>query len=351
MSQRIIQDDKYQLLQDVKTVDWLINNTNVDFFDPTKFTGYQRKINDKHCDKIVRYIEENPFFLPTPIICAIDGEYSCDEELRIVDGQHRIEAFRRLKKKNFELYSRIKDKQIPVIILEKADKIVEIETFITINKTSKKVDTSLALVLKNAINYKEISNSKDLIKRDYLSVEVARLLNDSEESVWYNRISFEETPRKGEYQLISLNAFVRPTRLLIKNLYDNNLLKMNFNNNSNIKDEIQTLYNYINKTWGMIEKKWPEAFTNEESGIRIIQGPIGYSSLTKFFVRELRSHAFLTINSFEDYIRFIDNCLSNTNVEVSKWAPGEYYSQFTSESGYNLISKDLSNNCEMQKFN
>lgn len=52
------------IIQTKKTVDWLVDHTKVNVFDPMTFQGYQRSIDKKHCDKIVAYLSKE-FFLPT----------------------------------------------------------------------------------------------------------------------------------------------------------------------------------------------------------------------------------------------------------------------------------------------
>ena len=64
----IMQDGK-QLVFTSKTIDWLVNNTYVSVFNPITFVGYQRQIDESHCQKIVNYLKTESF-LPTAIICA-----------------------------------------------------------------------------------------------------------------------------------------------------------------------------------------------------------------------------------------------------------------------------------------
>ena len=46
------QNEGFRVIQDKKTVDWLVNNTNVWQFDPLTFEGYQRKLEVNHWKKI-----------------------------------------------------------------------------------------------------------------------------------------------------------------------------------------------------------------------------------------------------------------------------------------------------------
>ena len=60
---KISQNKQLDLLQTKKTVDWLVNNTSVNVFNPINFTGYQRQIDNKHCSKIADYLKQDFFFL------------------------------------------------------------------------------------------------------------------------------------------------------------------------------------------------------------------------------------------------------------------------------------------------
>ena len=78
--------------------------------------------------------------MPTPIICSTDTEFSDDDSsLRVVDGQHRIHALKMIKRDNYKRYSEIEELEIPVIVMACVDEKLEIETFININKTAKKL--------------------------------------------------------------------------------------------------------------------------------------------------------------------------------------------------------------------
>ena len=72
---KISQNKQLDLKKKKKTVDWLVNNTSVNVFNPINFTGYQRQIDNKHCSKIADYLKQD-FFLPTAIICSTDKEYT-----------------------------------------------------------------------------------------------------------------------------------------------------------------------------------------------------------------------------------------------------------------------------------
>lgn len=334
---KIYQDKKYTIIQDKKTVDWLVNNSYVYEFDPIKFVGYQREIEENHCKKMIKYIEENNFFFPTSIICACDDPYDKNLKLRIVDGQHRIHAFRMLK--NSETYQAIADKEIPIIVLEKIELPDEIKTFININKKGKKVDTSLATVLNHSIVDKDDINKKRA-KIEYISVEVARELSVEKEGIWENQICFEGNAKKHN-QLISINAFVRSTNFLLLALTDANIISINWANKDELNKIKQDALEIIRSIWDCVVKKWPELFNKTIGMNSVIQGPIGYSSINKFIVFYLKENPITSKDVFLSNIRIWFDKISR---KYDKWISDDKiigYSSYSSEAGYTIIAKDL----------
>ncbi|MEQ7178066.1 DGQHR domain-containing protein [Enterococcus thailandicus] len=337
---RIRQGDN-SFLQTTKTVDWLVANTSVSVFDPVKFEGYQREINEIHCKKIVKYLEAQ-FYLPTPIICACDETYDPSTFLRIVDGQHRVHAFKELKKQNPSRYSEIKNYELSVIVMENVDVEIEIDTFITINKTSKRVDTSLAYILKNKINVDRNSENLTISKIDYLAVELAVKFSDN--YYWENKISFTgPTSNKGP-ETISLNAFVKATRRLIGQLDRKGIINITWNNKEEIDKCLNSVEKIVDNLWSHVMDKWPSLFHSGFEKLRIIQGPIGYSSITRFIANEIKDlhdkevEEIKMSDSLDDRIyKWIDS----VDLIEDVWLPGNRFSKFTSESGYNIVAAEL----------
>lgn len=335
----IEQNIDIKLVQEVQSVEWLVNNTSVREFNPLTFEGYQRKIDKNHCDKIVKYLE-NEFFLPTSIICAKNENES--KEYRIVDGQHRIEAFKILKKNNDKRYNEIKENQLSVICMIDADEKKEIDTFITINKASKRVDTSLAYILKNKINNKETSQNLTISKLDYVSVELAKKLTESynKKSLWQDRISFIGPPRKGP-EVISLSAFVRSTRRIVGQLYNKKIINVEWETQEDINQCLEEIISIFNILWESIYKKWPYLFESTYENRKIIQGSIGYSSISKYIVMIIKDLEIDVNKKLEHTARYIEESVFNINIDESMWIAGNKFSKYTSESGFNIIAKEL----------
>ena len=322
-----------------KTVDWLIKNTEVSVFDPVSFEGYQRQINEEHCQKIVNFLCVD-FFLPTAIICATNEKFNENARLRIVDGQHRVYAFRMLREDHKDRYDEIKDKEVPVVVMEQVDEKVEIDTFITINKTSKKVDTSLAIVLKNKIN--KYADSKDLSmpRAEYLAVEIAlKLLSDPNCELWFNKILLEGTT-KNTPQLITLNSFVRSTRTLINNMVKKKLLVLDWRTKEEINGYLTICQEVIMAIWSSVAVRWSSLFNDDLEKRRIIQGPIGYASINRLVNILLNEYDNISLNDFK---QVIERKIRHISIDDNYWLPGGFFSGFSSESGYNIVANELLN--------
>lgn len=338
---RIIQGES-KIIQTKKTVDWLVHNTQVNVFNPITFEGYQRSIDEKHCEKIVSYLSKE-FFLPTSIICASRELYSPEKKLYIVDGQHRVCAFGLLKQRNPERYEQIKNNEISVIVLEQVEEDVEIDTFITINKTSKKVDTSLAYVLKNKINYNRASRDIGISKREYLSVELAGLLNNPRgnyiEDFWEGRISFEGTPAKQSLQFISLNAFVKSMRAFLGCLEKHKIISLEWDNQDELNECIYAIERIMDSIWYEVRNKWPELFDSDLEKRRIIQGSIGFSSINRFLIQNLKKkNVDMSIDGFIDQVAI---WIRSIQYSSQGWLPGEAFSKYSSEAGFSIIAQEL----------
>lgn len=333
---QINQKDNVNLYATKKTVDWLVNNTEVSVFNPITFEGYQRQINENHCKKIVEFLSTD-FFLPTAIICAT-CHFDEESTLKVVDGQHRIHAFRMLQKENKARYDEIKDKEVPVIVMETDNVNIEIDTFITINKTSKKVDTSLAYVLKNRLNKYAASVDLSMPRSEYLAVEVALKLNEEPNcGLWFEKILLEGNT-KNTSKLISLNAFIKSTRTLINNLAKKKLLVLDWGTKEEIENCISICREVIMTIWNSVSFRWNELFYGNLDNRRIIQGPIGYSSITRFVNMLLSEQDYITLDSFK---QLIEQKIRHISIEGKNWLPGGFFSNFSSESGYSIVAERL----------
>ncbi len=334
---KIHQNRELDLIETKKTVEWLVENTTVSVFDPVNFTGYQRKINEDHCQKIVEFLKRD-FFMPTAIICATDGDFREEDPMRIVDGQHRVQAFRLMKEKVPERYEEIRNYEVPVIVMARVDENTEIDTFITINKTSKKVDTSLALVLKNRINKYTTGDDLTMPKAEYIAVELAQRLNEKKDSeIWHDKILFEGNP-KHTSQLISLNAFVRSTRVLVNHMDRGGLISLEWNSKEDIEDCTEKCCHMVCAIWEIVRQTWSGLFYADLEKRRIIQGSIGYTSINRTICAMLNQNHY---DSIDQFIVDFAYAMKTIPIDAEKWLPGNVYSTYSSESGYRIVSREL----------
>ena len=328
-----IEQGKQQLVITSKTIDWLAHNTTVSVFDPIAFDGYQRQIDQNHCLKIVNYLKTS-CFLPNAIICACD-DYDDGTQLRIVDGQHRVFAFKLLSEQDKDRYESIKGVEIPVIVMVNVPIGVEINTFITINKTSKKVDTSLAYVLKNKLSKGE--GDMVMSRAEYVAVEVAVGLNEnSENSLWSNKILYEGAIKNSSCY-ISLNAFVRATRVFVNTLNQIGYIDLKWDLKTK-KEEVEQITLKVKELiyliWDSVYTHWPELEKISFEEKQVLQGSIGYTAIIKTLVKLIKEKN-ITSNNLKIFIR---STILSINVPYIEWTKEGSFSNYSSEAGYKIVS-------------
>ena len=323
-----------------KTIGWLIdeNNTFVKVFDPVRFTGYQRKIDETHGKKIVDYIKKykGSFLLPSAIICACDN-YSEDAKLAIVDGQHRIWAFRMLKNDNYDIYLEIKDLELPIIVLNNASLTTEIDTFININKKGKKVDTSLAYVLKSKIN-EAVEQDSTMPKSEYIAVETARYLSvERMNDYWFDKILFEGNVKKSD-SFISLNMFVTSARVLVTTLKLKGLINLDWNTDVDVTTSKEIFADLILHIWSKVFQKWPKLYCASIEEKQIIQGSIGFAAITRVINKAIKTRDFENISQLKE---FVTKLIFSINIDETKWLKNGIYSKYSSGSGIKIVADEL----------
>jgi DGQHR domain-containing protein len=127
--------------------------------DARKKTGYQREVSVNRVNRLMKELQARRVDLPTAVLLNLrtydkpthllnrDGQlFFClnDEDLFVVDGQHRIEALCRLVESDTERWSSF---EIPFVCMLGASEQEEMEQFYVVNSTAKSVRTDLALDL------------------------------------------------------------------------------------------------------------------------------------------------------------------------------------------------------------
>lgn len=341
------QNTDFSIECECQTVDWLVENTMANKFriEDGIVMGYQREIKDSYVSNIIKYIEGNPFYFPSNIVCSVPKDKrlleKSNKQYFVVDGQHRIEAFRIIKKENPDLYNKIKEYTIPITKLVNVSEPTEISTFITINKTSRKVDTSLAYALKKRIE--DFGEDSGISKVDYAAIMLAENINDDKNNFWNNKISFDNTKNKSkqdeeEPKLLSLNAFVKAVRRLIRALEKIHLIELDANDDNSFQPIIDEIKHILNCIWGNVEKKWGDLFEKDKIQNNVLLGPIGFTSICKYIAYQITKES-ISDNIENDINQFIMNIGYGSEEWLKYEDPAKKkFCKYTSESGYSVIA-------------
>lgn len=326
------------------TIEELVELTFVDIFDSETLEGYQRPISSLHFKNIAKFllIEEDPIMIPS-ILTAIDKEnlefdkntLKIKGKMRLVDGQHRIEAFKFLKTNFPNRFNELANLELPVTIMEIEDnKIHEINTFININSKGKKVSTDLAIRLRD-VTRQHFKNNEDLIEA--LATKIAiKLNNEIYSSVWYDAIKISPE-LKGK--IISINAFNRSLSPLISNYLKKE--NITFSEIDSVKFEYalsQILY-LVEEAWEIISNKWSRCFEEKIPKFQTnynIQKGVGTYSLHLLLNECYENNSgdiSATLQNFRDVIEI-------SIVDEFYWISGGEFSGMSSQSGFSKI-KDV----------
>ena len=343
-----------------------INYTMVDYFIDGKEenNGYQRPLSESHYKNIAKYLaNDKQSMLPTAIIAAIgyndikaEEELEINDRIRIVDGQHRREALVFLKKSNEEIYNkRIKKMEFPVLLME-IDKedlnkfIVEVQTFVNINKKGRKVSTDLALSLEESIISKLLENVGVTDRSKAITLiagEIVNKFNRDDKTCWYEKIKTGDKNDTG--RPISKNAFYNSIEPIIDNYIETNYQLKSYNKEL-IGNVSENIYIVLKKAWSTVSNKWPECFYWDEME-KVAEYDKDYSvqkGIGVYPIHGIISELNLEKNK-ESLIEF-ENIINKSSVESEDWMKGGIFSGFNSASGFKKIKDALKSEKEYEKL-
>jgi len=184
---------------------------------------FQRLINETRVNKIGAYLREEDALMPNPVILATQDETSVEVEpegsvskitltwtgdkqpISIIDGQHRIEALRKLINDGYADFTNF---MVPFSLMIDAPYYMKAELFAVINGRQKAVNRSLIYDL---LGYLPIRNqdTRDKIYKSEVAVhrfchKVVKVLNLSSRSPWHSMIKM----RGSGTGVVSQAAFV-----------------------------------------------------------------------------------------------------------------------------------------------
>lgn len=339
--------------------------------------GYQRKPNRTHFLKIKNYIVKNfeTFKFPTSIILGTDKEKiekyikmdSCGEYLdidmdinekvfRIVDGQHRIEGIREAAKEKPDLNDLLLNAII--LISPLGHKSVELEAFIDINSTAKRISTDLATLARFDYEIKENRISESNPIKHIATKTAFHLKEDYPSSVWSSAVKFD-IHSEISLGIVGVTLF-RESIEPIVNVY----LEQKFTDRAN-KNESELISYYdecsshvateIDDVWNnIIRKKWSECFSESIAKSEVgelktifysneyyIQKTLGVKVLHGLYSEILKQNGI----SEESKIIFKD-LIQKSKVMSRDWKKGGPFSGLSSESGFAKIRKMIKNEIE-----
>lgn len=334
------------------SVEEIVNNTTVSIFSNENPKGYQRPLSKIHVSKIVRYLasEETPI-ITSSFILATDRtnlEIDWDKEsfeitgpMRLVDGQHRAEAFRELKSKNNEKYQKVKNLELPatLIVSSDEDNLFEIQAFLDLNSKGKKVSTDLAIRLRDEIRSSKGIKDEDEAFEHICTNAVLKLDRTGIDNVWYKSIKTEPLDQG---RIVSINAFVRSLRPVLNAYLSSSVFDLNasMQNNESLESISDEFYEFLRESWNIVYGRWPNAF--KFSLIKadknyVLQKGMGVNSI-HLVLAELLSE----FGRFgkEEVLYRLKKILDETQIESGDWLVGGSFTGYSSQSGYKRI-KDM----------
>lgn len=365
-----VSQDQIEIIITALNIEQLIQFTEADIYNKRKNqNGYQRPINKTHIRALIDYIKNEQYsILPTSMVMATDKNtaifedniFSFEGSLRIVDGQHRIEAIRRIieELKEERMYNEYESEEIneqlnniltwefPVNIMllnknDKWDRYVEIRSFVDINKKGKTVTTDLADSNIEKIR-KELNELPQKQAIHQISLSVAKKLLDDKESVWFECMKVGD----GEdiNKIIGIGQFSKSIISVSREVLYKKYGKNKFYTDYEINDVTKELYYVLKEYWEFICKKWSMAFEYNKGNFRVnfdfcIQKGIGVFPLHK-----LLTTSFIDSDNLNNALRLTMGILmeNKSNVVDEDWSVGSTFSSYSSGSGYAKIHKILS---------
>lgn len=327
--------------------------------------GYQRELKNEHRKSIENYIKsrQDDFLLPTSIILAIDkSKYenlakkniiendnvtieeieipdNAEFKFRIVDGQHRLAALK-------ELATSIKLNIITMIVDEDPiKKIVEVDTFITINSKAKRIPVDLAELAKyryHVLAKEDIKEGNEAV--EYVAMKIVTDINDTN-GVWNKAIKVEIHGDK--HGIVGVSAFKKSIEPLVKKFIQAKAGK----NIKDLDDLTNELVDIINTAWDICASKWRYCFDSIDgsltySGNYYIQKTIGISALNGILSETANSLDGSNLTK-ENVLSSYNDIINRSNVKIDDWEVGGRMSGLSSESGFAKIRKFIKNETEL----
>ncbi len=313
--------------------------------------GYQRAPVLKHYQSIARFLaSDNDPLMPTsallsareteegilgfePLSKEADADFGYltladNRHLYVVDYQHRLTGLKvAIDSMGAE---KLRDFQIPFVLMSDARKYEEIKQFYLINNKQKRVDTDLALALMQTMvgeaDETELANllgpgNRYKIRASRLIFSIAAL----ETGMWVAKIQEPNNPRPGD--VISVKSFVDSLKLIISTRSAVH---------TRTDDE---LIEIVSNFWSGVESLVPVPFKNPRE--YSIQKTVGTFVMHRVAARKV----FPICNEADDFsagqISTILRPAVNRYLNESFWRTGGAVGAYSSGSGQAVLAADI----------
>ena len=320
--------------------------------------GYQREQKPEHIKAILKYIEskKNDCLFPNSVILAMsENDYNKSNNegevieldlttlsLRIVDGQHRLEAIKQ-SKYEFNL-------NVVILVIPEDQRTKELDIFITINSKAKRIPTDLAELAQYRYLLLNKKNNFDLNESvDYVSMKIIVELNQ-DNLYWKDAIKINVN-EKLNTGIVGVSAFKKTitdiVKIELKNLEELDLKKLD-SKSTEIKE-------FINNIWEICISKWKYCFNINENhkpiylsncyiqktmGISVIHGLIKDIYLDE--EKKLEKNSKLIVEK-DVVLNNFRSIIEKSKVKSLNWESGNVMSGYSSESGFSKIRSFIKN--------
>jgi DGQHR domain-containing protein len=345
-----------------------------------KEAGYQRFPELKRIEKIKNYIQvevENPIF-PTAVLVNARkpitfkpynekindscGEITVDQILYIIDGQHRIEAFKDMME-NKELIARYGYMELPIIILSNFDYIEEVQQFFVINSRQKTIKTDLAqrIFLEIGKNDMETRLISEKDKWQIPVIKVIDQLNADVDSEWYSLIGLPDDNKDiRKERVISQNSFITSLKPFFSGAY-RRWIYNHEDSSSDGKIILEQCSYLIDNYWKMISKVYPGSFENKKGSIlfktigvyslhMLLANYMANNNLTaeKKNIQKIMDGIKELLEFARDYSSFGEEFWKVGNKDALR--KGTSAGSYSSSSGHNKIAMAILNKKKINQF-
>jgi len=301
--------DGTQIVAGVITAGQLVDRYVIPRRDFRKKSGYQRDASTARVNRLASELAAGRVDLPTALLMNMrDFDASKhlvrrngslflrvgDAPLYMVDGQHRVEALKKLATDDPNSWE---DFQIPFVCMLGANELQEMEQFYVVNSTAKSVRTDLALDLLKQRAEADPKIMEGLIETgDSWKVKAQTLVERLEKAspVWQGRIRFPGEPKAAT--TISSSGMAASMKQLLGTPYFGSITTDN---------QLKVLNAY----WSGVRHVIPEAFDDPtEYAIQKSTGVMVFHALLVNVIEVIRSNGSSVIDP-ESYARILEEPL------------------------------------------